>query len=81
MTYNPIIITVEIIEEEEALNDFEIILNPTKTERIGITEYQADELCNKLSQALQERANQRTQAAIEAAYGPTPEEIHSYDYL
>ena len=75
--YDPITLDVTIIDEEESYNDLEIKIDSKS--RIEITEAQAYALYHKIGFALQDIAKRRTQAAIEAAYTPTPEEMILHD--
>ena len=75
--FDPITLDVNIIDEPEALNDLEIKIDSKS--RMEITESQAYALYHKIGFALQEISRQRTQAAIEAAYALTPEEMIHHD--
>lgn len=65
-TLYPITLTVESIEEPDAANDIEIILDGFRQETVTIEldETQANDLAIQIDQVLQNRANQRTEQAI-----------------
>lgn len=65
-------ITVTLIDEQDAAADLDLTFNGKSHE---ITEADAYAIYHKIGFALQEISRNRTQAAIEAAYEPTPEEV------